>query len=150
GVPGFLGRRPAARLSTSAPTSAEDRAAPEAAAAPGFDRRRFLLAGGAAAAFAAVTGFAGQYLVRRSNASASRAAVRIPAPADPAAPIPAGADLGVPGVVPFTTPNRTFYRVDTALFVPAVDATGWALNVHGMIDRPITIDYEQLLARPLI
>jgi DMSO/TMAO reductase YedYZ molybdopterin-dependent catalytic subunit len=121
-----------------------------AATPPGFDRRRFLLAGGAAAALAATTGFVGQYLVRRSDASASRAAVRIPTPADPAPPVPTGADLGVPGVGPFTTPNRSFYRVDTALFVPAVDAAGWTLDVHGMVTHPFTIDYARLLDRPLI
>jgi len=117
---------------------------------PTFDRRRFLWTGAVAAALAATSGFVGQYLVRRSDASASRAAVRIPAPADPAPPVPAGADLGVPGVTSFTTPNRSFYRVDTALFVPAVDANGWSLSVHGMVDRPFTIDYAQLLDRPLI
>ncbi|HUL84190.1 MAG TPA: molybdopterin-binding oxidoreductase, partial [Actinomycetota bacterium] len=63
---------------------------------PGYDRRRFLRTGVAAAGLAAVSGFAGQYLVRRSDASASRAGVRIPAPADVAAPPPAGADLHVP------------------------------------------------------
>ena len=118
--------------------------------APGFDRRRFLFTGAVAAGLAAISGFAGQYLVRRADASASRASVRIPAPADAAPPLPAGADLRVPGLSPFITPTRDFYRVDTALFVPAVDATGWRLRVHGMVDHEITIDYQQLIARPLI
>ena len=147
GIATFLWLRRAAGLSATRPAEPE---APAATAPPDVDRRRLLLAGGAAAALAAVTAFAGQYLVRRSNASASRAAVRIPAPATPAPRVPAGADLGVPGVTPFTTPNRSFYRVDTALLVPAVDAAGWSLSVHGMVDRSITIDYAQLLSRPLI
>ncbi len=117
---------------------------------PGYDRRRFLQTGATAAALAAVSGFVGQYLVRRSDASASRAAVRIPKPADVAPPPPAGADLHVPGLGPFLTPNDRFYRVDTALFVPAVDAAGWQLHIHGAVEHEVTIDFAQLLARPLI
>ncbi|HTG47876.1 MAG TPA: molybdopterin-dependent oxidoreductase [Actinomycetota bacterium] len=132
---------------------AEPTAPPEPAqppTPPAYDRRRFLWTGAAAAGLAAVSGFVGQYLVRRSDASASREAVRIPAPADVAPPPPAGADLHVPGLGPFLTPNDRFYRVDTALFVPAVDANGWSLHIHGMVDREVTIDFAQLLARPLI
>jgi hypothetical protein len=40
--------------------------------------------------------------------------------------------------------------VDTAVFVPSVSADGWTLRVHGMVDRPITLTYEELVARPLI
>jgi DMSO/TMAO reductase YedYZ molybdopterin-dependent catalytic subunit len=48
------------------------------------------------------------------------------------------------------TPNETFYRVDTALFVPAVDASTWSLRVHGMVDRALSLTYEELLDRPLL
>ncbi|MDP9299993.1 MAG: hypothetical protein M3P43_03730, partial [Actinomycetota bacterium] len=44
---------------------------------PSFDRRRFLFAGAGAAGLAAVSGLAGRFLIRRAEASASRAAVRI-------------------------------------------------------------------------
>jgi DMSO/TMAO reductase YedYZ molybdopterin-dependent catalytic subunit len=117
---------------------------------PGFDRRRFLWTGVAAVGVAGASGELGRLLIGRSDASDSRAAVRIPAPADPAPPIPAEADLGVPGLGSFITPNERFYRVDTALFVPAVTAERWTLKVHGMVDTPITLDYRQLLERPLI
>jgi DMSO/TMAO reductase YedYZ molybdopterin-dependent catalytic subunit len=115
-----------------------------------FGRRRFLVAGAIAAGVAATTGLAGRALVRRAMAMASRTAVRIPRPADAAPRAPAGADLGIPGVGPFITPNTDFYRVDTALFVPAVDADTWKLSVHGMVDHPLSITYQELLARPLI
>ena len=147
GIATFLWLRRRAGLVEEAPPSDEP-VAPTAP--PAFDRRRFLWTGAVAGILAATSGFVGQYLVRRSDATASRAAVRIPKPADAAPPPPAGADLHIPGLSPFTTPNDDFYRVDTALFVPAVDTAGWSLNVHGMVARPITIDYEQLLARPLI
>ena len=59
-------------------------------------------------------------LSRRFVADESRAAVSIPGAADVAAEAPAGADLGIDGLSPFFTPNEDFYRVDTALIVPAV------------------------------
>ena len=55
-----------------------------------------------------------------------------------------------PGLGPFLTPNDRFYRVDTALFAPAVTAEDWSLRIHGMVRREITLDYERLLSRPLI
>ena len=146
GIASFLGLRRVAGLD---PPPAATPPEP-GVGTPAVDRRGFLFAGAVAAGIAATTAFAGQYLVRRSTASASRAAVRLPKAADNAPLPPAGADLGIPGVAPFTTSNASFYRVDTALFVPAVDAAGWSLRVHGMVDREIAIDYEQLLARPLI
>jgi DMSO/TMAO reductase YedYZ molybdopterin-dependent catalytic subunit len=127
------------------------RPGPEGRAAEGgtFDRRRFLLTGAAGVAMAFVAGGAGNVLARRFRADASRAGVRIPAPASPATP-PTGAELPVPGLGPFFTPNERFYRVDTALLTPALMAEDWRLRLHGMVEREISLDYEQLLSRPLI
>ncbi|WP_374778484.1 molybdopterin-dependent oxidoreductase [Streptomyces sp. NBC_01310] len=86
-----------------------------------------------------------------AGATASRARFVLPRPTVPAPPVPAGADLRVPGVSPFLTPNRDFYRVDTALVVPRVDADTWRLRIHGEgVARPLTLDLRQLLARPLV
>ncbi len=120
------------------------------ASTPRLDRRAFLFSGVVAAGAAAISGLAGQYLLRRSQASAARAAVRIPVPASPAPARPSGVQLRVPGVSPFVTANDRFYRIDTALITPAVNSVGWRLNVHGMVDHPLSLDYDQLLARPLI
>jgi DMSO/TMAO reductase YedYZ molybdopterin-dependent catalytic subunit len=125
-------------------------ARPGADGSPLIDRRRLLWNGGLVVGAAAASGVGGQYLVRRSSASASRAAVHIPVPASPAPALPAGVDLKIPGLGPFLTSNDLFYRVDTTIFTPAVDATTWQLRVHGMVDREITIDYRNLLRRPLI
>jgi DMSO/TMAO reductase YedYZ molybdopterin-dependent catalytic subunit len=116
----------------------------------GLDRRRFLFGGAVVAGLAIAPGFVGEYLVRRSEASASRSAVRLPEVVDTGTPTPTGADLHVDGEIPFLTPNDAFYRVDTALFVPAVQTDGWTLNVHGMVDTPLTLDFDQLISRPLI
>jgi DMSO/TMAO reductase YedYZ molybdopterin-dependent catalytic subunit len=115
------------------------------------DRRRFLLTGAAVAAAGIVSGLAGRLLAGgRADVAASRAAVALPAPASPAPPIPAGSELRLPGLTPFLTPNDDFYRVDTNLVVPAVAAETWKLRVHGMVDRELTLDFRQLLARPMI
>ena len=132
----------------AAPPKGAKRTAAEEPAS--LDRRRFLVSGMYAAILAGVTGVAGQYFVRRSAASASRSAVRIPTPSSTAAPLPAGADVGVPGASSFFTPNGSFYKVDTALLTPAVSTDGWQLRIHGMVDKEVTLNYAQLVARPLI
>ena len=113
-------------------------------------RRRFLVGGAVAFGAAALSGVAGRFLSRRSEADASRARVTAPAGVAPAPPVPAGADLAIDGLTPFITPNDDFYRVDTALIVPAMTAEGWRLRVHGMVERELTLDFRQLTARPLI
>ena len=54
------------------------------------------------------------------------------------------------GISPFLTPNHDFYRVDTALVVPRVDATSWSLRIHGRgVTREMTLSYQDLLRMPL-
>jgi DMSO/TMAO reductase YedYZ molybdopterin-dependent catalytic subunit len=114
-----------------------------------LDRRRFLLTGAAGVVVAASAGGVGNLFARRFRADESRATVRIPAPVSPAR-TGRGVELAVPGLGPFITPNARFYRVDTALLVPAVMAEDWRLRIHGMVEREMTLDYGGLLARPLI
>ncbi|MEU2825190.1 molybdopterin-dependent oxidoreductase [Streptomyces bacillaris] len=119
----------------------------------GWDRRGFLVAAAAAAAASTAAGALGRTLNSRGaqDAIASRDAVRLPAPASPAQPIPAGARLRVPGLSSFTTPNDRFYRVDTALVVPKVDANTWRLRLHGLgVREELEFTYRELLERPLI
>ncbi|WP_181809164.1 molybdopterin-dependent oxidoreductase, partial [Streptomyces shenzhenensis] len=82
---------------------------------------------------------------------ASRDRLVLPAPASPASAVPRGAGLRIPGAVPFITPNSSFYRVDTALVVPKVDATTWRLRIHGKgVTRPLTLSFDDLLRRELV
>lgn len=147
GLWAFRRLRRAAGLAVAPTRRAEE---PEEPTITGFDRRRFLRTGAATAGVALVGGGLGRMLLRRANADASRAAVSIPSPADPGMPAPAGAELSLDGLSPFITPNADFYRVDTALFVPSIDAVDWRLRIHGMVDHELLVDYEDLLARPLI
>ncbi|MBV9594051.1 MAG: molybdopterin-dependent oxidoreductase, partial [Actinobacteria bacterium] len=113
-------------------------------------RRRFLITGGALAAFGLAGALGGRTWQRaRFDVSKSRAAIRLPAPASPAPALPSGVELS-PAGQPFVTPNRAFYRVDTALTVPQVDAQSWRLAIRGLVDRPRTYTFDELLRRPLI
>src|SRR5690606_38062051 len=105
------------------------RAVPTAAAAePSYGgqptRRGVVLATGGLAAAAVVTGAAGQwvgaYRLRGST-------VTLPAPSDPAGAFPTGLEKQVSGITPLRTPNADFYRIDTRLVLPHVDAGSWTL-----------------------
>lgn len=117
-------------------------------------RRGFLsVAGGAVGAMAVSGGMAaaiGRLLSNRYSAGASRDDVSLPVPSGDRVTIPEGADLGVQGISPFVTPNDTFYRVDTAITVPQVQAASYTLTVKGMIDNEITLSYDELLDREMI
>ncbi|MFC9797366.1 molybdopterin-dependent oxidoreductase [Streptomyces sp. NPDC127584] len=121
-------------------------------AAARADRRTFLVAasaGLAATAAAAVARAVGSPV--EENAAASRAALRLPRPASPAPAVPPGAQLPVPGISPFVTPNRDFYRVDTALVVPRVDAGRWRLRVHGSgVREELTVTLPELMTRRIV
>ncbi|MBT2403139.1 molybdopterin-dependent oxidoreductase [Streptomyces sp. ISL-87] len=118
----------------------------------GWSRRGFLLAASATTVAATGAGVLGRAVNGRRGrgAAASRNTVVLPPPASPAPAIPRGAVLNVPGISAFTTPNRDFYRVDTALVVPRIDAGTWRLRIHGKgVARPRTYTFEDLLSRPL-
>ncbi|WP_234312831.1 sulfite oxidase [Streptomyces seoulensis] len=127
---------------------------PAAGSEPGtWDRRGFVIAATSAAAASAVAGGVGRTLSgnRAGDAVASRKRVVLPSPGSPARPTPKRAALRVDGVSSYVTPNKNFYRVDTALVVPKVDATAWQLRVHGKgVRRPATFTFDDLLRRRLI
>ena len=116
----------------------------------GIDRRRFLLTSAAGAGVVIISGTSGRLLARRFRADASRAAIRLPSPSDTGSSAVPGTDLDIPGLSSFITPNDTFYRVDTALLVPSVKAEDWQLRIHGMVERELTLTFDQLMSRPLI
>lgn len=114
------------------------------------DRRRFLVWTAGAAATGLVLLIVGN-VARGATRSidAVRAVLRLPTPARPAAPVPAGAELGIPGLAPVVTPNAEFYRIDTALIVPRIDPADWSLRIHGMVDHEVEITWDELLAMPM-
>ena len=113
-------------------------------------RRRFLQALAGGAAFTVVGGaLAGFWRGAAAAASEARNRVMLPVPASPAVAIPDGAEAGVDGMQPLVTPNTGFYRIDTALTVPAVDPATWVLKVTGMVDREVELTFAELMAKPL-
>ena len=65
-------------------------------------------------------------------------------------PLPADETLNIAGLSPFYTPDADFYRVDTALVLPQVAADTWQLRIHGMVDNPVTVTFDQLIQRPMV
>ena len=115
-----------------------------------LDRRRFVQLVGVAAAVA-IAGAAGARVISaRQRIEQIRQAIRLPRPARPAPPVPAGADLEIPGLTPLFVPNERFYRIDTALTVPQVDPAGWSLQVKGLVRRPFSLTYDELMDMPQI
>ncbi len=47
----------------------------------------------------------------------------------------------------YITPNDRFYRIETTPDIPQIDATTWSLTIDGLVDRPLTLSYADLLAR---
>lgn len=117
-------------------------------APPGFDRRAFLAA--ALVSGAAVTIGAGSAHVFGNTGARSRDSIRLPRPSDAAARLSPATSVGVAGVAPFITIANSFYRVDTALSVPQIDASTWRLKIHGMVDHEVELTFEDLLAMPLV
>jgi DMSO/TMAO reductase YedYZ molybdopterin-dependent catalytic subunit len=113
-------------------------------------RRQFLVAGSVAVVAAGASGLVGRVLAERTSVSRARAAVRLPRPVQQAAAVSAGADLHIPGLSPFVTPNGSFYRVDTALVLPEVPPSSWRLRIHGMVAHEVTLSFRDLLKLPLL
>ena len=124
------------------------------------DRRKFLTAAGVTAVGAAAAGVGGELLLGK-HVAANTAVGKLRAPASrpskvpklqiaPMTPLPTDETLNIAGLSPFYTPDSTFYRVDTALVVPQVAAATWQLRIHGMVDKPVTLTFDQLIQRPMV
>jgi DMSO/TMAO reductase YedYZ molybdopterin-dependent catalytic subunit len=74
----------------------------------------------------------------------------LPAAVEPLPPVPKAATAPVLGMTPFFTPNDSFYRIDTAIFVPRVDVKSWQLDITGLVRRPLSFTYDDLLRRDLV
>jgi DMSO/TMAO reductase YedYZ molybdopterin-dependent catalytic subunit len=119
----------------------------------GVSRRAVLVGSSAAVAVASLgAGAAGLLLGGRVTDSRSavtallgRARLVERAPA-----IPAGAAFPELGTPEFITGNADFYRIDVALRIPSQRAEDWSMRIHGMVDNPITVTFDDLLARPLV
>jgi DMSO/TMAO reductase YedYZ molybdopterin-dependent catalytic subunit len=114
-------------------------------------RRSLIIGVSAVFGLAALSAGAGRILLERAKrAIAGRAEVVLPGPAQAIGPVPAAAELGVSGLSPVVTSNDAFYRIDAAFSVPRVDLPEWTLTVKGLVDRPYSVTYADILGMRMV
>lgn len=123
------------------------------AAMPDWSRRSILRAGGAMALASVAAGAVGRMLLEKQRAPATPVG-GLPLAPQPAALPPgaslATAELASAGLTPIVVPNADFYRIDTSFIAPTVDRAQWRLRVHGLVDREVTLSYDELVALPVV
>jgi DMSO/TMAO reductase YedYZ molybdopterin-dependent catalytic subunit len=124
------------------------------AAASGIRRisRRQFLAMAASAVGVAIFVFWARNFPFHSKPSMPVSRPKIPLPL-PSTNIPAGSIFAQETLAPLlaseVTPNEKFYRIDTNIIVPSVDANSWRLNIRGLIKTgPQQFTYEELKTMP--
>jgi DMSO/TMAO reductase YedYZ molybdopterin-dependent catalytic subunit len=127
---------------------------PVPAPAGGLGRtRRELLRAAVGAAGLLATGFVVRRLTGGIGDAGGRPLARPAgaAPVRPAPPAAAGDDPGawdIPGLTAEVTPNRLHYTVDESIIDPNIDSRSWRLRIDGLVGRPVTLGYDELLAMP--
>ncbi|WP_334149591.1 molybdopterin-dependent oxidoreductase [Microbacterium sp.] len=126
-------------------TSSKAETADGKPAAAGIDRRRFFVLTAIAGASAVIVGVASRAVsMTVSSVESIRDALKIPSPRSTVT-IPEGAELDIPGLSKLFTPNKDFYRVDTALTVPSIDPETWRLVIDGMVDQRVEMSFQDIL-----
>lgn len=127
--------------------SQDDVAGAEAARA---SRRSVLILGTGLLAAGALGTLVGRALSRVGEAVSTvrdrLAGIRVRQPVE----VPAAASQDVAGQTPYLTPNDEFYRIDTAVIVPRVDPDEWRLRVTGLVDRELTLSFDDLIGEELV
>lgn len=113
---------------------------------PANPERRLLLGGGVSLLATIVLGreVIGALPTVTSNAATTTSNPATPSPtsgiaAASSTPLPAG-----------VTPISDFYEVSKNLVDPVVSAKSWHLTVDGLVDHPLSLTYEQILAQPSV
>ncbi|WP_311244053.1 molybdopterin-dependent oxidoreductase [Microbacterium sp. WCS2018Hpa-23] len=113
--------------------------------AKALGRRQFFILAGIASVSAVVVGIASRTVSMTVASVASiRDALKLPSPKSTVT-VPKGAELDIPGLTTLITPNKDFYRVDTALTVPTIDPETWRLVIDGMVDQRVEMSFQDIL-----
>jgi DMSO/TMAO reductase YedYZ molybdopterin-dependent catalytic subunit len=123
----------------------------ESGGAPdGIERRKFLQGTVGVAVGAGIAGIAGQFIGTRVDVEGSRAIVtrRLAKYRDQTTV--AGSDFAQDGTPTYLTRNENFYRIDTALSVPRLTAEDWTLRIHGLVDRELTLTFDDVMGMDLV
>ncbi|MCP9276526.1 molybdopterin-dependent oxidoreductase [Mycolicibacterium sp. CAU 1645] len=114
-------------------------------------RRAFVRMAGVAGVIAVAGVATGRYLGDRLRSlTGDMANFLVPTVETPAPPVTAAYEVGVPDMTSFITPNDAFYRIDTVLQIPAVTTDQWRLRIHGMVDREISLTFDDLYRRSAV
>ena len=109
----------------------------------GPTRRGVVLATGGLAAAAVTMGALGRWVTAYRLGGTD---VTLPTATDPASSFPRGLEEMYDGITPLRTPTGEFYRVDTRLTLPTVDADSWTLTIDGDVEQEVTLTFEDLAA----
>ena len=124
---------------------------PEVSTRASTTRRQFILFSALTIVGSLLAAGLSKYLsAARDLSIAARESLHLPTPKRRVAPIAQGAQIQIPGMPPFLTPNADFYRIDTALSVPQLDPEHWSLRVHGMVEHEFSMSFAQLLEQDLV
>jgi DMSO/TMAO reductase YedYZ molybdopterin-dependent catalytic subunit len=111
----------------------------------GWDRRRFMRASAAVGATAVTAGLIGQSKeLQRVRSTESQRPNSLPSVSDSLPQSEISQDVS------FITPNKDFYRIDTALSFPNVNLEKWQLRIHGLVDQEIILSYAEIAAMPQV
>lgn len=114
----------------------------------GISRRTLL--GAALAAAAAIGG--GVWATTRDQATKVVATIRgrLPKADKPLPALPVDPADTIPGLSSLITPAATFYRIDVAGVIPMPALEAWTLTIDGLVERPMTLTYDELLQREIV
>lgn len=114
----------------------------------GQTRRVVLLRAAALAAAGVVAGAVGRVAGRgRQRVEDARRLLRLEGVTRPS--VPQGAHPDVADLPPWQTPVDDFYLIHTAFTPPTITPADWSLRIHGMVEKEITLRYDDLAGRDI-
>ncbi|HXV87975.1 MAG TPA: molybdopterin-dependent oxidoreductase [Nitrososphaeraceae archaeon] len=91
-------------------------------------------------------------LLSRQNETQELASTTTPNQLQQVGPPPKGFED--PNLAPLlaseVTPTYLFYRIDINPIVPQVDSKSWSLTIKGLVEKPLTINYDQIKSMPSV
>lgn len=114
-----------------------------------LNRRELLKTMGFIAAGSAGAVFAGNFFHTHASAQLKRLNIVLPKALKFLPPPPTDPALNTPGLSKLFTPNKEFYRIDTAIIVPNINIDTWRLRIDGLVDKAVEFTYKELTNRPV-
>ncbi|TLY10016.1 MAG: hypothetical protein E6K88_04550 [Thaumarchaeota archaeon] len=137
-------------IDSQAPSSADVEAGEKpdvapASAARRISRKQFITMAASTAVAAGIFFWARGFLFHDQSSMP----VSIPKTPMPLPNVPVGSIFAEQALAPFVrselTPNDKFYRIDTNIIVPSVDANTWRLNLRGLVKNgPMQFTYDEI------